>query len=194
MGIIKCDAGHYYDPERYEKCPYCKKEKKGVLHARRDPKFEDGLTVAKEKKREKPSFFSKSSAHREGKFDEEKTVGIRDAQSGKKRVAGWIVCYQGEDAGRDYRLYHGFNYIGRNFSMDVCLNHNSGIAEEKHGAIVYDGRQNQFFVVAVNGSILLNERPIVEMEELQDGDRLQFGNEIYIFIPFCKGERTWGKN
>lgn len=195
MGIIKCEQGHYYDQQKYEKCPYCKKEKKKEKReaiSNRAERYEEGLTVMKPLESvQRPAPKIVPQGFRE--FDAEKTVGLYSSQKGTKKIVGWLVCSVGKEAGRDYRLYHGFNYIGRDFSMDICFSDDLHISREKHGAIIYDDKKNQFYAMAINGSVTINGQSAANTQIINDGDVILLGESEYIFIPFCKGERIWKK-
>ena len=116
MAIRKCINGHHYDDRKFDKCPLCKDisslldfmdydETVALPHLEIDDYDE---TVD----------FHIESGNNE---NEEKTVGLFSFETGSQLVAGWIVCTGGPARGKDYRLYHGWNRIGRNISMDIYI-------------------------------------------------------------------------
>lgn len=50
-----------------------------------------------------------------------RTIGYYSPVRGNDYVTGWLVCVKGPEKGRDYRLHHGFNRLGRSMDMDVIF-------------------------------------------------------------------------
>ena len=176
MRIVKCANNHYYDETQYSKCPYC--ENGGV------------------------------SADDEGKtvgytdyLNEEKTIawnGLGTEEDVKKGggkfnpVVGWLVCVEGAEKGRDYRICSGRNYIGRAANNDICVAEDSSISRERHFSIVYDPRSRNYFALPGDSYTLqVNGEVRTKTYQLSDGDVITCGESKLCFISFCKEGRDW---
>lgn len=173
MAIVTCPVGHYYDNEKVSECPACKK--------REERKNEDII----------PGRFPYVSGV-EGPKDPVTIGGLFRPQSGTAYVTGWLVCIKGKMKGRDFRIHHGWNWLGKSMKMDIWFDGCDEIEKEKHCAIVYEDKSNQFFLVQGSGSVTyVNERLLTKPHTLTSGDMIQIGDSCFEFIPFCKGEKRW---
>ena len=66
------------------------------------------------------------------------------ASKGIDPVVGWIVCVEGQDKGRDYRIRTERNFIGRNDSNDIVIKGDDSISRERHAIISFNPRTNSF--------------------------------------------------
>lgn len=116
-------------------------------------------------------------------------------QYGYMPVVGWLVCIEGYDRGRDYRLHTGYNTIGRNPGNDVCISADSSIARERQAMIAYDQEENLFFVAPGSGVnlIRLNGKVLMAASEIKANDILTLGSSKLMFIPFCSDGFNWSK-
>lgn len=129
-----------------------------------------------------------------GEDDDQRTIGFFSGAKGNDYVTGWLVCLEGPEKGRDYRLHHGFNRIGRSFEMDVQVIDDPAVTREGHCAVVYDDRQNQFSVVPTSGALTYyNGQLLTGPERLKSGDEISLGNSRFEFVPFCREGRVWEK-
>lgn len=188
MAITKCIRGHYYDDAKYMACPHCK--------AGEDME-EDTHTIAiRPGEIENQAILYLQGFGRKGKInvdiDDEKTIGMFSGSRGNDFVTGWLVCVEGPEKGRDYRLHYGFNKVGRSRMMDVCILEDGQIARETHCSIVYENRQNRFYAAPKGGNLVyLNDELLDESKDLKSGDILEMGESRFEFVAFCKGERKW---
>lgn len=108
-------------------------------------------------------------------------------------VTGWLVCVEGPDKGKDFRLHSDMNYIGRSKNNDVVLATDPTVSRERHAMVAYDNRGKMFFFAPANGSSLVrqNGRPVLSTVELKTGDRLEIGEGTYMFIPLCGENFEW---
>lgn len=188
MSIIRCPKGHFYDDEKYDSCPTCSKSS--------GPRWqmEDAKTVSLEMaggvrevclSADEPV---KQSVR--GNWDSEKTVALGGYEA-QELIAGWLVCIAGDRRGKDYRLYAGFNRVGRSMDSDICIQ-DPMVSKEMHCSVVYDEKGGLFYLVPGKGTITyLNQEMIQEAVKLQEGDKIKIGESVLIFVPFCKGEFTW---
>lgn len=190
MAVIRCAKGHYYDDVKFSQCPHC-----GVF-------ADDDKTVAL-----KPS--SAPAADSDDKTvamrpvaqarppvtDDDKTVGVYAQEKGTDFIAGWLVCVKGPEKGRDYRLYHGFSRIGRDYKLDVPVMEDPSIARESNCAVVYDGRGNQFYAVQQAGATAyLNGMLLEEPTPIKTGDVIGIGSSEFEFVAFCREGRVWERD
>ena len=76
--------------------------------------------------------------------------------------------------------------------MAVCLSADPGVSRENHCAVVYEARENQFYLVPEGGnSVLLNGKVVRGPEMLRTGDRIGVGASELEFVAFCREGRVW---
>lgn len=132
--------------------------------------------------------------------EDEKTHGFYasytpEGNNNKKIVpcVGWLVCINGKNRGQDFRLTEGRNYIGRLRSNTICLEDENTVAREKHAQIIFDPVNNRFLAAQgeskelyyVNGNLVLNQL------ELKQGDHIEIGKAVLLFVPLCDENFTW---
>lgn len=117
----------------------------------------------------------------------------REETTAVRPVTGWLVCIEGVEKGKDYRLHEEINYIGRSKVNDVVLGSDPTVSRERHAMIAYDTRENMFLVAPSGGTSLIrqNGRPVLGTMELRSGDRLEIGECMYIFIALCGENFQW---
>lgn len=185
MAIIKCEKGHFYDTNKYTKCPFCCK---GEFN---DPEDKTVHLVTSEEGNpiQKVQLTSRRDA-----VDEERTVGFFSPQKGNDYVVGWLVCTEGKDKGRDFRLHHGFNRIGRDYGNDVVLAGDQTIARTSHCSIAYEDKSNQFFLIPEHGNATyFRDGFLDEPVLLKSHDVFEIGESKMEFIAFCEGGKKWKK-
>lgn len=207
MGVVRCPQGHYYDDSRFSSCPHC-----GIPVS---PGAQtDGETAAGSGK--KHGFFGRRSQDKTvalGKSavlsaggghtvalgaaaspadDGQRTVSMYSGASGTDYVTGWLVCVEGPEKGRDYRLHHGFNRIGRDYGMDVQVMDDPAVSRRNHCSVVYDRKSGCFSAVPGAGTLTYFKGSLLTgAEKLAAGDRLKLGESTFEFIPFCREGHVW---
>ena len=206
--IIRCPYGHYYDSDKSKDCPVCKdmdrpRERKiqdaPEFGYAQDRSLDDAPTEARfpenMKKNERVTIGGKTTRPPEKGIpggDEEVTTGVFVGSRGTAVVTGWLVCVKGTMKGRDFRLHHENNWIGRSRNMDIILNEDLFITRDKHCVIVYDGKKhNRFFIQPGSGLTYLNEKPLEAATEIKLGDQIKMGESVFEFVPFCREGHTW---
>ncbi len=107
-------------------------------------------------------------------------------------VTGWLVCTEGPEKGRDYRLRYGFNKIGRSYEMDVCIFEDEEISRDAHCSVVYESRSNRFLLAPGQGTLTwLGGELVEEPREILSGERFQIGGTTLEFVAFCRNGVTW---
>ncbi|HIA04692.1 MAG TPA: FHA domain-containing protein [Myxococcales bacterium] len=87
-------------------------------------------------------------------------------------VVGWIVCLNGSQRGRDFRLVTGRNVIGTAADCDIVLT--DPYLSSKHVVIRHEN--GEFMLIdldSTNGSNV-NDRPVTK-QELIDNDKVRIG-------------------
>lgn len=189
MSIIRCSVGHFFDDEKYDACPTCSKSNGPRW------KIEDEKTISLdmaegtvERIQLTAEEMPKQSVR--GNWDNERTVALGGYQT-RELPVGWLVCISGEMKGKDYRLYSGFNRVGRNMDSDICIQ-DFTVSKDAHCSVVYDEKGGQFYLVPGKGTLTYhNGECLQDSAKLQEGDRIGVGESILEFIPFCKGDHTW---
>jgi hypothetical protein len=110
-------------------------------------------------------------------------------------VAGWLVCLEGPDRGRDYRLHMEKNFIGRAANMDVVLDGDTTVSREKHAIVIFDPRKKIFWAVPgdASGLVYLNGDIVNSPAQMKAHDILEVGHTRLALIPFCGDRYSWTK-
>ena len=234
--LVKCENGHFYDADKYAKCPNCSRgagPKKDVVmeggistdlddvktvamnirgniksgRSVRIPKV-SGRTVkpsneilAKEEQRmrelqekikeHKDSLGEQVTLAKESyEIDNDKTVAVHVFENGIEPVVGWLVCVNGEEKGRDYRLIRGRNRIGRDSDMDVTIRKDQKVTREEHCSVVYDEKSNLTFLVPGNGTLTYYKGEMLRQpQQLCSGDAVEIGETKFISQDKKAGEK-----
>lgn len=183
IGYKTCINGHNYDAT-LQKCPFCPStdyektvrelESERTLLDNSEPtlnasSFDDEKT--------KIDTSSPTINRTQNLRDEDKTVLISPEnpliQQPTRKLVGWLVTFDLNPNGVDFKLYEGRNVIGRSSKNDIVINHRS--VSEKHCTILY--RNGKFIIsdeLSTNGTYVNNE--IVEDKAyLNDNDIIKLG-------------------
>lgn len=191
MAIIQCEKMHFYDSDKYDTCPVCKKSSAFSW------RYEDDKTVSMDmmgQKKELEISYTQEEVPNpvQGDWDKEKTVAAYN-QGNTLLLAGWLVCISGDMRGKDYKIYPGFNRIGRDWDADICVQ-DEKVSRENHCSIVYDGKKCMFHLVPGKGTLTYLEDELVQKPvQIQEGTRIGIGDCMFELIPFCKGDHVWEK-
>lgn len=202
MKMVQCDKGHFYDKERSATCPYCNTNNNQLDRtvAMFENKDEDSFTMPINED------IGKTVAILPGQnpysfSGEDEDVGKTVALFKKKKdfkidpVVGWLVTITGEKKGKDYKIYSDNNFIGRDPSMDICIEGDETISREKHAILSFDSRSGQFFISPSEGRAIIrvNDMPIYMTTALNDFDKLEIGETMLIFRSLCGKEFMWNE-
>ena len=146
---------------------------------------EIGATVA-------PSSYRKKEEKKEEE-DIGKTVGVFQKELKIEPVVGWLVCVEGPDKGKDYRIWAKNNTIGRSEKMDICIKGDTTISRENHARLAYDEKHNKYHLIPAESTnnIYLNDEPIYVPSVIEAYDVIEFGETKLIFVPLCNDKFTW---
>jgi hypothetical protein len=188
--ILKCQGcGQYYDASISEQCPNCNPQAQGInrtipLNMPSDGAWsvpaggDIGRTVA---------VAPMSSAGR--------TVAMIHETIGINPVVGWLVCVDGKEKGRDYRILDGNNKIGRSNKMDICILGDDTISREDEAIVTYASAVKKYYLIAGTGGnvVYVNGDPLLvsQSRELSAYDKIQLGKTALMFIPMCGDRFQW---
>lgn len=213
MKVTRCAKGHFYDGEKFAVCPYCNEPGETVTTAANptgmpnipipypptdvpDPKTDndDGVTMTYEDGIEKEVTQSYDWG-KQGNVQNTTPAVLGDNFSQVARfepVVGWLVCVEGKERGRDYRLLAGRNYIGRSVDMDVSIPDDQQLSREKHCSIIYDPRSFRFVLLPGDSTLtMVNGAAQNAPCDINDGDIISCGSTKLCLIRFCKEGRDW---
>lgn len=191
MSMVSCGNGHFYNDEEHSSCPFC-----GVgleINPTRP------LTPA-DTNRARPT---PDDGHTRA-ANAPPTPGLgRDPgvtrhvwakrMGGVDPVVGWLVCIEGPERGRDYRLHTERNFIGRDPSMDVAITGDPSISRANHAVISYNPKRHTFRLAPGDsrGLAYLNDEEVIAPVALAPYDRIELGETTLLFIPFCGERFVW---
>jgi pSer/pThr/pTyr-binding forkhead associated (FHA) protein len=188
MAMVSCPKGHWYDTAESFECPYCKNAGTPSIGST-TPVFGDvGKTQPVYDAAPTPTPTSTGGSA----SDMGKTVPLIREKIGIDPVVGWLVCVEGNDKGKDFRIHADNNFLGRSEGMDISINDET-ISRENHSIISYDSRNKNFYIVFSGGRSLslLNGEPVYSTIQLKPYDLIEVGDTKLRFIPFCGENFNW---
>ncbi|HUY27143.1 MAG TPA: FHA domain-containing protein [Candidatus Binataceae bacterium] len=178
--MTRCSHGHFYDPAKHSSCPYCGAGVDfGEGKTRRVPDRPAGA----------PPTPPRPAAGEPGVT----RALYRDATTGINPVMGWLVCIEGPDKGRDFRIHAEKNFIGRGSTMDIAVTGDEAISRDKHAAVVFEPKRREFWVMPgeAAGLVYLNEQMVNAPARLKARDVIEVGKSKLLFWPFCDDKFHW---
>lgn len=222
MEFKQCENGHYYE-STLTKCPQCEREAAeqanesgGVSDYRPTESF--SFSEVEDYGPTAPVGMEGTNASRQmgnnigethpvedfgfttpggGTFNNslpQNTMCINMNESaGTLPVVGWLVCIEGPEKGKDYRIHAGYNSIGRSYSMDIVLKYDNNISREKDCYVGYDQQEKEFFFGHDNGRniIRVNGKRVNGSTDLKSYDILSIGSCKYMFVALCGEQFDW---
>lgn len=196
MPVTRCPNGHFYDPDLNPSCPWCAvpEDNEGTKKVFNQTIQMNGngegatVRVSNQTQPQQKPFSVPSSS-----IDEGHTIAVVKRKTGIDPVVGWLVCIEGPDRGRDYRIRTEKNSVGRSDSMDIAILGDETISRNDHAFIVYDPKKNIFRVQSGSsrGLVYLNGEEVISSETIKAYDTIEMGESAFKFIPFCGGEFKW---
>ncbi|MFN3203010.1 MAG: FHA domain-containing protein [Bradymonadia bacterium] len=99
-------------------------------------------------------------------------INLDELAGPQKMVVGWLVIMEGNEKGRDFRLYEGQNSIGAAADCNIVVN--DEYLSAHHASIRFDdGRYELIDKDSTNGCFLNEKR--ISREELVDNDTIRLG-------------------
>lgn len=187
MPLIPCGKGHFFNPEESSGCPYC-----GVaVDIDETQPYTGGETVPE---REPERTRAEGGASGKRPPVEGETVHVWKERLGNiDPVVGWLVCVEGPDRGRDFRVHTERNFIGRAPNMDIAITGDDGISRENHAVLSYNPKRHVFRVAPGDGRglVYLNDEEVLGAMEIKPYDLIELGVTKLLFVPFCGERFTW---
>lgn len=108
-------------------------------------------------------------------------------------VVGWLVCIEGIEKGKDYRLTSKRNFVGNSDDMDVCLIGDNTIDKNNSFTITYNEKQRIFVISpgSIGSIIYVNKKAIYETVILDNYSLIEIGEIKLVFIKFCGENFSW---
>lgn len=199
--LDQCPQGHLFDSAKHTTCPWC-----GVGADLRAGDAGEGKTRRVQHSGNAPAGAPKPAPTPEpqpistpaGGAGQGVTRRIapsrRDVETaGFDPVVGWLVCIEGPDRGRDYRLQTAKNFIGRADGMHVRIAGDDSVSREKHAVVVFEPEETKFWLLPGDSASLVyqNDKVVHTPGELAEGDIIRVGQTKLMFVPFCGERRQW---
>jgi len=212
MAVVKCgQCSKYYNDGQYNSCPAC-----GVSPAQVTPdEYETtqplntpSTTQAVTEPTSLGMYAQQSQVEIDHSFetdldttialdqsdpDDDVTVALSSKSIGIDPVCGWLVCVDGPDKGRDYRIKSERNFIGRSSNQDIVISGDDTISRENHASITQDPKTLVFTINTGSGRglVYLNESVVETPQTLAIYDQIEIGDSKLIFIPFTTDKFKW---
>lgn len=208
--MVRCAEGHFYDPGKHAACPWCAKPLDvggaGVSDASesKTKPVQQPMGVAPEPAAPPPappaatapaasSPAASSLATSPAASASGVTKRVAPKELGIDPVVGWLVCTDGKDKGRDYRVHTERNFIGRAPSQDICISGDDTISRERHAVLSYDPKKNEFWIQPgeSTGLVYLNGDAVYVPQKLKCRDLIEIGQTRLCFMPFVNETFQW---
>lgn len=212
MAMKRCAAGlHFYDESKNDSCPYCRDSE---MLSPGGPAVSSPTvgTIGDEPTIGIDPDSPLSPARNSGKMDQGATtvgqahldpeghtraIGIygdkpESGQDGFMPVVGWLVCTDGPERGKDYRIKPGYNWVGKDPSMNIVMpSGDNFISRKNHALIGYDFEDNEFWIKAEKNAVWINGKLVRNDVTLARGDVVKLGQSVFIFVPLCSEGFKW---
>ena len=190
MALERFACGHFYDPAKNTTCPHC-----GVAGLEIPP------TAPVRRTGTSPVTGSTSGEGATRPLNQSPTDGSDPMTQplvlkklGIDPVVGWLVCIDGPDRGRDYRIRSENNTIGRSNRMHICIAGDDSISRDAHAAsIAFEPNRAVFFFVPgeSRGLAYLNGDVVLSAMQLKAFDKITIGKSTMLFVPLCGESFRW---
>jgi hypothetical protein len=196
--MVRCPEGHFYDPGKHNACPWCALPADGGASPEKTRPVRPGAIPEAAPPPLPFAAAGPAAAPLAGgaplpKPGVTRRIG-QDATPGKADpVVGWLVCLEGPDRGRDFRLHGEKNFIGRSSAMDVVILSDDTVSREKHGVVIFDPKKQVFWALPgdSSGLVYLNGEIVHTPTQINAHDTIEIGQTKLVLIPFCGERYTW---
>jgi hypothetical protein len=185
----RCENGHFYEPAKHHLCPYCGVPGLGEIVS--EVVSESAEAEGARNGRASAETSRAGEAPGAGAFAKTRRVVFDDLKCNP--VVGWLVCIEGPDRGRDYRIRSERNFIGRGVEMDVAVQGDDTISRKNHAVISFNPEQATFKVMPgeARGMVYLNQDAVDTAREMSPFDVIRLGKSKLMFVPFCGDNFNW---
>lgn len=202
MEMRLCPNNHYYDQSTHAQCPYCNGSAAAPISGgevgKTMPLMSGGSEdIGKTMPVRPTEFAGKTEAAwgspPPGSMDDGRTRAIIREEIGLDPVAGWLVCTEGTEKGRDYRMHSDNNFIGRAENMDITIRNDDTVSRVNHAVISYDSRDKTYYFAQGSGRgiVRVNGKAVLSTVELTAYDKIEIGSTKFIFVPLCGEGFDW---
>jgi hypothetical protein len=192
-GFKQCPKGHFYKEDK-DTCPYCPNSNTSdVLETEHFSNSSDKTNVDTLKTQVFGGAAASSKSNNDSTspaFDATKTMIVSGNQASaegsvgavlRRRLRGWLVTFDIEDFGVDFKILEGRNLIGSLATNDITIKDSQ--VSSSHGLILC--KKNKFIITdemssngtSINGEDLSPRDPY----ELKDGDEIKIGHTTLLF-------------
>lgn len=206
MSDIQCRFGHWFSPKFSgdNNCPYCNSSEQELqktqamypnteAYPKTEPIYDTKMSSrngAKDSNKTVPHYFGADEYNQSEKQQE---VQSDQSITPIRNVVGWLVCIDGPEKGKDYRITVGRNFIGRNSDRQINIQLDESISRDIHAEIMFEPNEQQFMFVNGNSAELsyLNGKVIVGHQILTRFDKIAMGKSKFLFVPLCGDDFNW---
>ena len=191
MALTECANHHIYDSSLYPSCPYCCKDRLTIDFTNKGA-MDIGRTVPAAGIVRSVGCGKESSGN--VKIPAQKGNAVaNDAKAAFSHIVGWLICTEGEDKGRDYRLYAGGTVISPGIGESLRVGRASSISTGEYTKIVYDASSNSYFLIpGMNKTcIYINDAVVLQSTELSAYDVIDLAVAKLVFVPLCCDRFQW---
>ncbi|MGL5122545.1 MAG: FHA domain-containing protein [Fusobacteriaceae bacterium] len=169
MKLERCSNGHMFNTARYKECPYCNSERLEEIEEA-DYRAMDAV-----------------------ENDDDKTVTYWANELAIEPVVGWLVCIEGHDKGKDYKIKTEKNFVGRAPDMDIIIEGDSNISRKNHAIITYNPKQRMFMIIPGdgNGIVYVQNNAVYAPIRLEPFNVIEMGTSRFVFVALCGEEYDW---
>ncbi|MCG6959117.1 FHA domain-containing protein [bacterium BMS3Abin03] len=178
-----CKNGHNYDSSLGE-CPYCPKSEvatviktatqsqKTVIDKQANIKTSPDITKTRA---EAAKTVVASTPEQKTVIQDESPIEktVQKTTLGKK-LAGWIVSFDLDPSGTDFKIFEGRNKLGKSNACNIVVN-DASISDE-HALLFYGDNKIILQDELSTYGTFVNDKRINERAQLKDGDKIKFGN------------------
>jgi Inner membrane component of T3SS, cytoplasmic domain len=214
--MIRCPEGHFYDPAKHPACPWCalpadtggiEQKTRPVPPQQVPPPLPGGFAgpplpppppLGPPMTPPPPPGMGPAlnpPPPQAGGPHPGATVRVgAGAKTGKAEpVVGWMVCLEGPDKGKDYRLHNEKNYIGRAPMNDVVIETDPTVSRERHALVIYDPKKHTFWALPgdASGLVYLNGEIVNAPTQMKGDDVIEIGKTKLVLVPFCGEKYNW---
>ena len=194
-GFKQCEKNHFYK-EDLDECPYCP----GGTVADAQDGTKTAILGNDDNSTKTVVFGNQKSENIDAPkkdFDPTRTMitptkvsddseKSDEVQISKRKLRGWLVTFDIEEFGTDYKIFEGRNLIGKKSTCDITVLDNEVSSE--HAVILF--RKDKFEIsdqmstngTVLNGELLESHKPNV----LVDGDEIVVGKTSLLFKTAIK--------
>lgn len=182
---VKCENGHSYTVESTH-CPYC--PPKTIIDRISPGVVGNSMSNSNEKTiiDNSPPQLNPNSQSSDSTVLVSPEVKLKQGNpfihnspvtpQGRRKLVGWLVTFDLNPLGDDFKLYSGRNTIGRSIGCDIVIK--SPSISEKHSVILFRENDNKIFIddllssngTFLNGVIVDEKAPIKNDDEIKLGD------------------------